>query len=198
MDFQPKFKAQTPSTLFADGRSMRPRVRGTVARGQLNEDSRVHLGIASSDEQPTTNPGATGKGSEEADVAERDWVTDIPLPVTSELMDRGRERFDIHCAVCHGKAGQGNGLASLRALELEQGTWVPPTSIHAEHVREQPLGQLFNVITNGVRKMPAYGHQIPPEDRWAIVLYLRALQRSQHASIDDVPEEIQPTLREMN
>ena len=126
------------------------------------------------------------------------YVAKIPIEVTDELMRRGRTQFNIHCAVCHGKAGYGNGLASQRALELEQGTWVPPTNLHADYLLEQPDGQLFNSITNGVRKMPAYGHQIPPEDRWAIVAYLRALQRSQNTSLDDVPENYRQTLREFN
>ncbi len=225
MDFQPKFKSQTTSPLFADGRSMRPPVAGTVARGRLQEDAVFFRGM-----QPGPPPeagSATRNGSLTTDerIAENDlattgtlladeplvavslhetasdkshWVTEIPLPATVEMMERGRERFNIHCAICHGRAGMGNGLASQRALELEQGTWLPPTSIHADHVREQPVGQLFHTISHGVRKMPAYGHQIVPEDRWAIVMYLRALQRSQHASIEDVPEEIRPTLREMN
>ena len=129
---------------------------------------------------------------------ERQWVADVPMLVTTDLMERGRQRFDIHCAVCHGKAGYGNGLASQRALELEQGTWILPTSLHSPHVSAQPAGQVFNSITNGVRKMPAYGHQIPIEDRWAIVLYMQALQRSQQASLDDVPEKMRTKLREMN
>ena len=198
MDFQPKFKSQTVSDLFADGRAMRPRVRGTVGRGQLREDELFHLGIASADGPSATGPDKSSEQPQDAEIAEPNWATEFPLPVTSQLMDRGRERFNIHCAICHGKTGQGNGLASLRALELEQGTWVPPTSIHADHVKRQPVGQLFHSITNGVRKMPAYGHQISPEDRWAIVLYLRALQRSQDTSLEDVPPEIRPTLREMN
>ncbi len=199
MDFQPKFKSQTSTPLFADGRSMRPRVTGTVPRGQLNEDTKLYSGIDS------TRPIALPRSATTADIdspssmaAEPNWVDTIPLSITGQMMDRGRERFNIHCAVCHGRSGEGNGLASLRALELEQGTWVPPTSIHAEHVRQQPDGELFNTITNGVRKMPGYGHQISAADRWAIVLYLRALQRSQNATIDDVPDDVRLTLRELN
>ncbi len=197
MDFQPKFKSQTTTPLFSDRRAMRPRVSGTVPRGQLQDDSRLYLGRET--EGAGIGTASKSKDSDPGDSEiEPNWVTEIPMPVTSAMMERGRERFNIHCAVCHGRAGQGNGLASLRALELQQGTWVPPTSIHADHVREQPVGELFNTITNGVRKMPAYGHQISPEDRWAIVLYLRALQRSQNATIDDVPAEVRSTLREMN
>ncbi len=187
MDFQPKFKSQTTSQLFADGRAMRPRIPGTVPRGSLPTNPEYEFGYV--------EPAAA---AEPAAGDARQWVEEIPLRVTSELMERGRERFNIHCAVCHGRAGFGNGLVSQRAIELQQGTWVPPTSIHTQYVVEQPVGQLFNTITNGVRKMPAYGHQIPVEDRWAIVLYVRALQRSQQASLEDVPEDIRPTLRELN
>lgn len=190
MDFQPKFKSQTTTSMFTDGRSMRPRVPGTIPRGSILENPAVELGYAS-----------TGTDLDETDAPasqEPNWTEEFPLQVTTELMERGQLSFNVHCAVCHGRAGYGNGLVSQRATELQQGTWVPPTSIHADHVRKQPDGQLYNVITNGVRKMPAYGHQISVKDRWAIVLYLRALQRSQQTSLADVPETIRPTLREMN
>lgn len=182
MDFQPKLKSQTESSLFADGRSMRPRIEGTVRRGGLR--SEIDTGLATD-----------GIAGQEMIGQESRWKTEIPLPITDDLMRRGRERFNIHCAVCHGKAGYGNGLASLRAIELQQGTWVPPTSIHSDYLLAQPVGELFNSITHGIRKMPAYGHQINAEDRWAIVLYVKALQRSQHASLDDVPDSLQETLR---
>ena len=122
----------------------------------------------------------------------------VPVPVDEEMLSRGRTQFNIHCSACHGKAGYGNGLVSQRAIELEQGTWVPPTSLHSPHLLDQPDGQIFNSITNGVRKMSAYGHQVPPEDRWAIIAYIRALQRSQNASLEDVPEDYRQKLREFN
>ncbi|MCH2594435.1 MAG: DUF3341 domain-containing protein [Pirellulales bacterium] len=189
MDFQPKFKSQTTTKLFDDGRAMRPRVGGTIPRGSLALSPELELGY---------EPTSPESDSSETLPNDRNWVADVPMPLTTQFMERGRQRFDIHCAVCHGKAGYGNGLASQRALELEQGTWVLPTSLHSPHVIAQPAGQLFNSITNGVRKMPAYGHQIPVEDRWAIVLYMQALQRSQQASLEDVPETIKTKLREMN
>ncbi|MDG2384838.1 MAG: DUF3341 domain-containing protein [Pirellulaceae bacterium] len=195
MDFQPKFKSQAATTLFTDGRASRPRVEGTVSRRPSPLSAEFELGTTEagipSNVLSTTDDAGSGPGPHS------NWVARIPMKITPELMDRGRERFNIHCAVCHGRAGFGNGLASQRALELEQGTWVPPTSIHADYIREMPDGQIYNTITNGVRKMPAYGHQIPPSDRWAIVLYLRALQRSQRASLQDVPESFRATLREM-
>ena len=119
-----------------------------------------------------------------------------PLPITTDLMDRGRQRFNIYCATCHGRVGDGDGLVSRRALGLQQGTWIPPLSLHNETVINQPVGQLYNTITNGIRKMPSYGDQISVEDRWAIVLYVRALQRSQNASFgEDVPDDMQQRLR---
>jgi mono/diheme cytochrome c family protein len=176
MDHQPKFKAQTTSNLFADGRSMRPQVAGTIARGDLREDDRYYLG--------TETSGG-------------DWVTEFPLEIDENLIRRGQQRYGIFCATCHGQGGDGDGLVTLRALELEQGTWVKPTSLHAEPIRKQPVGQLFNSISNGVRKMPGYASQIPVKDRWAIVAYLRALQRTRTATSDDVPTDVKPNMREL-
>ncbi len=200
MDQQPRFDAQTASSLFADGRSSRPPVAGTIARGDWNRDVAIREGITpESNHAEATLPVAAPTASPaDEEVPEPNWVREFPVPVTDDLMRRGQERFNVYCAVCHGLTGDGNGLASLRALELQQGTWVPPTSLYAEHVMQQPPGQLFHTITHGIRKMPAYGAQIPPEDRWAIVLYLRALQRTQNATLQDVPEDLRNTLREMN
>ena len=183
MDYQPKAKPQTVSTLFADGRADRLPVAGTVARGQLRDDERLYRGIDPDAEPPKPQPGAAAS---EPAVA---WINDFPLPVTAEMMKRGRQRYNVYCAPCHGLAGEGDGLVARRATELQQGTWVPPTSLHSEAVRPQPVGQLFNTISNGVRKMPSYGSQISVPDRWAIVLYVRALQRTQNAKPADVPPE---------
>lgn len=190
MDFQPKFKSQTESSLFADGRAMRPPVTGTVARGELQQDDRLYRGV-----EPEA-PRAFALN--ETGSPEPNWAETIPLPVTGELMRRGRQRYNVVCATCHGRAGDGDGPVSVRALALEQGTWVPPTSIHADHVRKQPAGKLFSTITNGVRKMPGYGDQISPEDRWAIVLYLRALQRTRDAAAHDLTPDELARLRELN
>ena len=106
--------------------------------------------------------------------------------------------YKTHCAVCHGTAGFGDGMVAKRADELAQlgkANWTPPTSLHEDVVRLRPDGHLFNTITNGIRNMPAYGSQIAVEDRWAIVAYVRALQRSQNARVEDVPEDLRPTLR---
>jgi len=172
MDNQPKFKAQAASPLFADGRAMRPQVPGTVARGTLVEDERV----------------ATGRDKE-------GWVMAIPVPVTRELLLRGQERYGIFCAPCHGLSGYGDGVVSRRAERLEEGTWTPAASFHTDTARNRPAGYIYNAIANGVRTMPPYGALIPVEDRWAIVAYVRALQRSQHATLADVPPELRQELQ---
>ncbi len=169
---QPKFKSQAANPLFADGRAMRPAVEGTVARGDLVGDAGFRTG-------------------RDAD----GWLTAFPVPVTDRLMRRGQERFDIYCAPCHGLAGYGDGPVAKRADALQEGTWTPPSSYHTDLVRSRPVGHIFNTITNGIRNMPAYAEQIPIGDRWAIVAYVRALQRSQDARIADVPPELQRQVR---
>ncbi len=170
MDNQPKFRAQHANPLFADGRAMRPPVAGTVAREQLDTDEHFHLGIFNGE-----------------------WATTFPAqtPLTLHLVKRGRERFNIYCQPCHGAAGHGDGMVNKRAMELVNlningTTWVQPKSLHESQIREQPIGQVFNTITNGVRNMAGYQSQIPVADRWAIVAYVRVLQRSQNARIEDV------------
>ncbi len=111
------------------------------------------------------------------------------MPVTESLMTRGRQRYNVYCAPCHGLAAQGDGLVSLRAIELQEPTWVPPTNLTNEVVSAQPVGKLFETISHGRRKMAGYAAQIEPQDRWAIVLYLRALQRSENSTLEDVPAD---------
>src|SRR5512140_339585 len=169
---QPKLVAQAGSPLFADGRAMRPPVAGTVARGGLATNPVFETGL---------------KGEMFVDVP--------PVPVTPQLIRRGQERYDIFCAPCHGLSGYGDGLVARRADRLQEGTWTPPSSLHTDLVRSRPSGQLFNTITNGIRNMPPYGPQIPAADRWAIVAYVRALQRSQHATLADVSPDLREKLR---
>lgn len=169
---QPKFKTQSANPLFADSRAMRPAVEGAVPRGELHEDAAFWT-------------GRTSDG----------WVTAFPVPVTEALLRRGQERYDIYCAPCHGLAGYGDGPVAKRADALQEGTWTPPSSYHTDLVRSRPDGHLFNTITNGIRNMPGYAAQIPAADRWAIVAYVRALQRSQGATVADVPAELQRQLR---
>jgi hypothetical protein len=174
MDFQEKYKAQSASKLFADGRAMRKPVAGTVALGGLDENEHLYRGLI--DGKPATT---------------------FPMPVTMKMMQRGQERFGIFCATCHGLLGEGGntGMTSIRAIKRLEPKWVLPLSMHKAEVRAQPVGQYLATITNGIRTMPSYAAQIPVEDRWAIILYIRALQLSQNATIDDVPEELRGELR---
>lgn len=176
MDNQPRFKSQQRNAMFADRRAMRPPVEGTVARGAVDPDTVVASGLSD-----PANPES--------------WVEAIPVPVTPPMMQRGRERYDIFCSPCHGLAGAGEGATAKRAEALQEGTWTPPSSFHTDLVKSRPVGHLFNTITHGIRNMPAYGPQIPVADRWAIVAYVRALQRSQGSTIDDVPADRRTSLR---
>src|SRR5512140_698878 len=169
---QPKFVAQAGSPLFADGRTMRPPVPGTVARQEVATDAAFETGRSG------------------------DSFVDLPpVPVTPQLMKRGQERYDVFCSPCHGLSGYGDGVVAKRADRLQEGTWTPPSSLHTDLVRSRPSGQLYNTIANGIRNMPAYGPQIPAADRWAIVAYVRALQRSQHATLADVSPDLREKLR---
>ena len=172
MDQQPKFKTQSPDPFFADLRAMRPPVAGTVARGGANLDPHLYKGIAGGH-----------------------WATEFPMPLTLEMMKRGQERYGIYCSPCHGLSGRGDGIVNQRAERLQEGTWTPPADLTSDMVTAREAGHLFNTITNGIRSMPAYGPQIPVEDRWAVVAYVRALQRARHATLNDVPPEARATLR---
>ncbi len=162
MDNQPRFDPQEANPFFADGRAMRPPVPGTVARGMLKDDTRFYLGRA----------------------AAGDFVPQMPVPVTRELLLRGRERYDIFCAVCHGKAGDGQGI-----LITGQYGYTPAPSYHDATVaaRMTADGYVFDVISRGVRNMPGYAQQLTVADRWAVTAYIRALQLSQNATEGDIP-----------
>jgi mono/diheme cytochrome c family protein len=174
MDAQPKYKAQAPSAFFADKRAYRDPLPGTVAVGQLRDDDHFYKG---------TVAGAPAQ----------DFPAQIAL--TETTVKRGQERFQIYCSPCHAAAGGGDGMVARRADELKEGTWVKPTSLHDPRVRAQAPGEVFATITNGIRNMPSYSGQISVEDRWAIVMYVKALERSQFASLNDVPAEKQAELR---
>jgi mono/diheme cytochrome c family protein len=155
MHDQPKFTPFRASAFFADQLSARPLVAGTVARGQLNDDELLHTG--------KTN----GK---DANV--------FPFAIDQRAMARGQERFNIYCSPCHGRLGNGDGMIVRRGYRR------PPT-YDDERLRQAPVGHFFDVITNGFGAMPDYAAQIPPEDRWAIIAYVRALQLSAHAPLAD-------------
>jgi mono/diheme cytochrome c family protein len=211
MDHQPKFKTQKINRLFADGRASRPQVFGTVARGQQQADDQLYRGLLDSAplmalvSMQQAGPAAAAMPAAGAPAVTTDpaappalpvdpldalpWVSKFPVAVSEATMRRGQERYNVYCSSCHGLAGDGDGLVTLRALELDQGTWIKPVSYHSDQVRNQPIGRLFHSITNGVRKMPAMGDVIPTEDRWAILLYLRALQRARQGTLNDVPSD---------
>jgi len=157
MHDQPRFKPLARSDFYADLRSARAPVEGTVARGQLHEDRYFY----------------TGKMGD----APGDY---LPFAVNEEVLERGRERFNIYCSPCHSQLGDGNGVIVQRGFRR-------PPSYHTERLRKAPLGYFFDVMTNGFGAMPEYASQIPARDRWDIVAYIRALQLSQNAAADDVP-----------
>lgn len=167
MDSQPKYEAMERSEFFPNNATMRTPVEGTVPRGWLREDAAYYTGMTS----------------------DGDPVAEIPVDVTLPMLQRGHERFDIYCSPCHGRVGDGKGVIVNRG-------YVPPPTFHADRLRDIEDGHIYNVITNGIRNMPSYRHQIPAEDRWAIVAYFRALQRSQNASAGDVPEEMRGKLQQ--
>lgn len=154
---QPRYGPLAPSDFFGDGRSARPLVPGTVARGQLREDELFYT-------------GKSGKV----------FAKELPFPVTYQVIERGHERFNIYCTPCHDRIGSGNGMIVQRGLRR-------PPSYHIDRLREAPVGYFYDVISNGFGAMPDYAARIAPKDRWAIVAYIRALQFSQHATLDDVP-----------
>jgi mono/diheme cytochrome c family protein len=159
MHDQPRFKPLAKSDFYTDLRSARPQVEGTIARGQLNADTYFYSGYVGKD------PG--------------DYM---PFPVDGEVLARGQQRFNIYCAPCHSRVGDGQGMIAQRGF-------IPPPSYHTDRLRRAPLGYFFGVITNGFGAMPDYAAQIPPRDRWAIVAYIKALQLSQSATMSDVPKD---------
>jgi len=162
MDFQEKFQAQTYNPLFENKMSMRKPVSGTVARGRLDKNTVLHTGRTS----------------------EGEYVQQVPIDVTRAVVERGQDRYNVYCAPCHGKTGAGDGVI----MRGDYG-YTPASSYHIDRLRQASDGYLYDVIANGVRNMPAYGQQIPVRDRWAIVTYIRALQRSQNATPEEMPPD---------
>jgi mono/diheme cytochrome c family protein len=164
MQDQPKFVPQRGTDFYADGRSARPQVENTVARGQLHQDAYFYTGMQS------------GK---EGDA--------MPFPVTMEVLERGQERFNIYCTPCHSRVGNGAGMIVQRG-------YAKAGDFHTARLQAAPLGHFFNVMSNGYGAMPDYSAQLTPADRWAVVAYIRALQLSQNAKASDVAsgEQVQP------
>jgi len=158
MHDQPKYIALRPSSFFGDGRSARPLPDNTIARGHLDEDRVFYTGR-----------DASGK-----------LVSEFPIPITREVLLRGQERFNVYCTPCHDQTGSGNGMVTQRGFRH-------PPSYHTERLIQMPVGHFFDVITNGLGAMQDYSMQVKPVDRWAIAAYIRVLQLSQSATINDVP-----------
>jgi mono/diheme cytochrome c family protein len=154
----PRFEPLEKSDFYADKRSERPLIDGTVARGQLRADDAYYTGKVNG------TP-----------------IDKTPMPVTKELLARGQDRYNVYCAPCHSKTGMGDGMVVRRGFKQ-------PPSMHDPRLRMQPVGYFYDVVTKGFGQMPDYAAQIAPPDRWAVAAYLRALQISQHATVADVPD----------
>ena len=159
---QPKYRPLEKSDFFADKRASRPPVEGTVARGSLD--------AAAGSLPPPGPPGAA------------DLVTALPMPLTRELLARGRQRYEIFCTPCHDRTGGGQGMVVRRGYR-------PPPSLHIDRLRDAPVGHFYDVMTRGLGAMPDYAQQIPSQDRWAIAAYVKALQLSQHAAVAELTAE---------
>jgi len=155
----PRYEPLEASTFFSDGHSARTLVANTVARGQLREDEHFY----------------TGKVGGQL-------ATEFPMPVTTEVMARGQERFNVFCAPCHGRTGDGTGMIVQRGFRQ-------PPSYYEDRLVNAPVGYLFDVMTVGFGAMQDYSAQVPPADRWAIAAYIRALQFSRRGSMNDVPAD---------
>ncbi len=213
MDFQPAKRPQTKTTIFEDGRVQRPAVPGTIARGELGASDSYNLGyepestaaiapldgaaklVSFQQEADTKVPDSTASEanaeSAPADAAAGEpnfaWITEMPIAADEELFELGKLKFEQNCAVCHGFGGYGDGLVSQRAMNLAQGYWLQPTSLHEDRIQQQPVGRLYYTVANGKGKMAGYAASLNPKERWAVVLYIRTLQRSQNAKQEDIP-----------
>jgi mono/diheme cytochrome c family protein len=159
MHDQPRYKPLAASEFFADGRSARPMVEGTVARGHLRIDEARYTGKLDGED-----------------------VDQFPIPIAKEDIERGQSRFNVYCTPCHGRLGDGNGMVVLRGFRQ-------PPSYYSERLVNAPVGHFFDVISNGFGAMPSYASRVQSDDRWRIVAYIRALQLSESASLNDVPAD---------
>ena len=175
--------ASGPPPALPDGEGQRLAGAALFAFASFRQDESG----ASPTDDPQAEDGGAAPANENGEEEEPNYTRDLPIEPTLENVRRGQLVFNIYCAACHGVGGFGNGLVHQRASTLPGGTWLQPSNLHTQETRSRPNGFLFDAITNGVRKMPAYGSQIELKDRWNVVLYLRALQKSQHARIADVP-----------
>ena len=159
MGNHPAYDPYEQSDFFANKSSARPLVEGTIARGTLRHDTHLFTGRVNNQ-----------------------LATAFPFPVTKEVLDRGEQRFNVYCSMCHGRTGEGDGMIVLRGYKK-------PRSYHVDELKQQPVGYFVDVMTNGFGVMPSYAAQVPAEDRWAIAAYIRALQISQSATVMDIPPD---------
>ncbi len=162
---QPKHRPLSESSVFPDGRASRPLIKNTVAQGDLRLDDFYY------------------QGKLNGQMANR-----FPMPVTENLIRRGKERYDIYCSVCHGRTGEGNGMIVQRGFKR-------PPSFHEDRLRQSPPGYFVDVINSGFGVMYSYGDRVPADDRWAITAYIRALQRSRQGHLADVPASEREALK---
>jgi mono/diheme cytochrome c family protein len=187
---QQKVRAQSPIDFFADGRGPRVPIANTIPIGydipkpQVKAPSGTPANpIAAAGESPRTNIGfSAGTDYYNTGKMGANWGTGLPVSVTPELMQRGQQRFNINCSVCHGLTAAGNGIAKQYGLNTV-------ATLQDDRIRNMADGEIFNTITNGKNTMMSYGGNVPVADRWAIIAYLRALQRSQNAVAADVPPD---------
>ncbi len=176
MQDQPKSIAYRENTFYKDGTGSRPLVEGTVPRGFLREDRAFYFGkkpvAQPAPASPQTPPTASSANSQAG--LYPDDVDTIPMQLTKTDLDRGQERYNIYCSVCHGMTGYGDGMIARRGFNKPS-----PANYHQDRLRQAPVGHFFDVMTNGWGAMPAYAQQVSVEDRWRIVAYIRALQLSQ-------------------
>jgi mono/diheme cytochrome c family protein len=183
MQDQPKMKPYRSSAFFRDGLSTRPPIDGTVPRGYLKTDTEFYTGKksnknsgnVSATSQPTpAGPQPTATSGGQPSAAFPDDVDVFPIQVTKDIVLRGKERYEIYCTVCHGLTGNGDGMIVRRGFRRA-------ASFNDDRLRQAPVGHFFDAITNGWGAMPSYAAQITPQDRWAIISYIRALQISQQS-----------------
>jgi mono/diheme cytochrome c family protein len=173
MDVQARYGPQSASPVFADGRSARLPVAGTIARGALLDDPHFTDGFTTPNDPTTGHPTLS-------------YFNDLPAQATQmpNLLERGQSQFNIYCAPCHGRQADGHGPVNETALRNKESRWVPAPSLLTPAIAQQPNGQIYAAIRNGVKNMPPYAAQIAPADRWAIVAYLRQLQQASPAPAD--------------
>jgi mono/diheme cytochrome c family protein len=176
MQDQPRYKTYKKSEFYSDNRASRDIPAGTVARGLYKENKAFYTGKVDNPDPNAVVQSTTDASGNTIVTSFPNVIDEFPIPVTKELVDRGQDRFNIYCIVCHGAVGNGDGMIVRRGFPK------PPT-YHDDRLRNAPVGHFFDVISNGFGRMNGYGAELPAADRWAIVAYIRTLQLSQSPDI---------------